>query len=223
MFLMRVILPDRPGSLGAVATALGSIGADIESVQIVQRGGEWVVDDFVVEPSAGVLPDELISACHGLDEVEVLWISRTPTGSLVTDVEVLEEMLADPRRAGEVLLRAAPRLLHASWAMVLTTDGDPVLVGPNAPEPAETVLAAVGVHREPARVELAADWMPGWPETTVAVVPVPQDPEHLVLVGRPGGPVFFDSELARLRYLAGSIHLGVQRLSTARTRGTSTR
>jgi len=29
-FLLRVELPDVPGSLGAVATALGAVGADIE-------------------------------------------------------------------------------------------------------------------------------------------------------------------------------------------------
>jgi hypothetical protein len=35
VLLMRVALPNRPGSLGAVATALGSIGAQINLVEIV--------------------------------------------------------------------------------------------------------------------------------------------------------------------------------------------
>lgn len=217
---MRVILPDRPGSLGAVATALGATGADIHAVQIVQHTDNLAVDDFLVALPAGVLPDELISACHQLDEVEVLWISRTPAGSLVTDVEVLERMLAEPGRAVEVLVQAAPRLLYASWAMVVTTAGEVLAAGPSAPEPATAVLTAVGVPDEPSQVDLPGEWLPGWPETTVAVVPVPGEPDHLVLVGRPGGPNFFGSELARLRHLAGVVQPTV---STDRTRETSTR
>lgn len=220
---MRVALPDRPGSLGAVATALGAAGADIQSVQIVQRDGELVVDDFLVGVPAGVMPDELISACHALDDVEVLWISRSPAGSLVTDVELLERMLAEPHGAVEALVRSVPRLLHASWAMVVTPSGDPVLIGPNAPESAAEVLAAVGVHPEPTQLDLPSGWIAGWPETTVAVVPVPGDVDHLVLVGRPGGPAFFSSELARLRHLAGLMHPVVTSLRSTRTTGTSTR
>ncbi len=37
-FLLRVVLPDKPGSLGAVATALGNAGADILGVDVVERG-----------------------------------------------------------------------------------------------------------------------------------------------------------------------------------------
>ena len=36
---MRVTLPDRPGSLGAVATAMGGVGADINAVEIVSAPG----------------------------------------------------------------------------------------------------------------------------------------------------------------------------------------
>ncbi|HZA74624.1 MAG TPA: amino acid-binding protein, partial [Propionibacteriaceae bacterium] len=45
--MMRVTLPDRPGSLGAVATAMGGVGADINAVEIVEKGAGIVVDDFV--------------------------------------------------------------------------------------------------------------------------------------------------------------------------------
>ena len=36
-FLLRVVLPDKPGSLGAVATALGDAGADILGVDVAAR------------------------------------------------------------------------------------------------------------------------------------------------------------------------------------------
>ncbi|MDQ3402573.1 MAG: amino acid-binding protein, partial [Actinomycetota bacterium] len=59
-FLIRVQLPDSPGVLGAVATALGAIGADILSVDVVERVGGTAIDDLVVELPSGRLPDVLI-------------------------------------------------------------------------------------------------------------------------------------------------------------------
>ncbi|HEV2930725.1 MAG TPA: ACT domain-containing protein, partial [Propionibacteriaceae bacterium] len=47
--MMRVSLPDRPGSLGSVATAMGGVGADINAVEIVEKGDGTVVDDFIVD------------------------------------------------------------------------------------------------------------------------------------------------------------------------------
>ena len=49
-YLLRLMLPDRPGALGAVATALGLVGADILSVDVIERApGSSATDDFVVE------------------------------------------------------------------------------------------------------------------------------------------------------------------------------
>ena len=53
---MRVTLPDRPGSLGAVATAMGGVGADINAVEIVEKGAGIVVDDFIVDLPPNQLP-----------------------------------------------------------------------------------------------------------------------------------------------------------------------
>ena len=36
--LVRVWLPDRPGALGLVASRIGSVGADIVGVDVVERG-----------------------------------------------------------------------------------------------------------------------------------------------------------------------------------------
>ena len=36
-YLLRIVLPDRPGALGAVATALGAVGADILSLDVIER------------------------------------------------------------------------------------------------------------------------------------------------------------------------------------------
>lgn len=47
-YLLRIELADRPGSLGSLAVALGSVGADILSLDVVERaaaldgGADWV-------------------------------------------------------------------------------------------------------------------------------------------------------------------------------------
>ena len=44
-YLLRVQLADQPGSLGSLAVALGSVGADILSLDVVDRGAGYAIDD----------------------------------------------------------------------------------------------------------------------------------------------------------------------------------
>ena len=52
-YLLRLVVPDRPGTLGAVATALGEAGIDIVSLDVLERTGGFAVDDVVVELPRG--------------------------------------------------------------------------------------------------------------------------------------------------------------------------
>ena len=53
-FLLRVELPDVPGSLGRVATAIGEAGGDIEAIEIVEhRPDGTAVDDVLLETAPG--------------------------------------------------------------------------------------------------------------------------------------------------------------------------
>ncbi len=63
-YLLRVQLEDRPGSLGSLAVALGSVGADILSLDVVERGAGYAIDDLVVELPPGAMPDMLITAAE---------------------------------------------------------------------------------------------------------------------------------------------------------------
>ena len=101
VFLMRVTLPDRPGSLGAVATAMGGVGGDINAVEIVEKGSGVVVDDFIVDLPPNQLPETIVTACQTLEGVRVEWIARYPEGGgLQSDLEALERMTADPVARG---------------------------------------------------------------------------------------------------------------------------
>ena len=84
-YLLRVALPDIPGSLGRLASAIGSAGGNIDAIEIVERSHDGrAVDDVFLAAEAGVMPDSIISACTALDGVDVLWISRYGAGSNLT-------------------------------------------------------------------------------------------------------------------------------------------
>ncbi len=207
MFLMRVALPDRPGSLGAVASAMGSVGADITAVEIVEKRGDDVVDDFILILPPDKLPDSLISACHGLDGVRVEWISRYPEGGgLQSDLEALEKMAADPEHAAETLVASAPVVFRSQWAVLIEVD-DPdqqkanvSFSSPLAPDFSPETLRQLGPFGRAHRVDLDDQWLPGWSESTVLVSPLTLD--RAVAIGRTGGPAYLRSEIARLNLLA---------------------
>ena len=112
-YLLRVILPDRPGSLGLLALALGEVGADILSLDVVERGSGYAVDDIVVEMPNGALPDTLITAAEALEDTFVDAI-RPFTGSLDTHQELalIDAVAAARRDRRQVLTDGLPRALQ---------------------------------------------------------------------------------------------------------------
>lgn len=209
-FLIRVQLPDRPGALGALATAIGSTGADILSVDVVERGSGIAVDDLVVELPSGRLPDVLITAAESVDGVEVDAV-RPYAGVLDThrELELVEEVAADPRNGLEIFTEGVPRIIRAGWAMVLTRTGDePHQLASSTAAP-ET--GAVSLPWWPLRRGTILDgeehWVPApWREVGTELAAIPLSGGHkALLIGRPGGPMFRAAEVARLEHLAGIV------------------
>ena len=120
-YLLRLVVPDRPGILGAVATALGDAGIDIVSLDVLERGHGVAVDDVVVELPRDRLPDSLITAAQAVPGVTVESI-RPFAGPLDTHREL--ELLDALARAAEgttakLLAAELPRVFHSGWAVVL--------------------------------------------------------------------------------------------------------
>ena len=117
-YLLRVSLPDVPGSLGRVATAIGEAGGDIEAIEIVEhRADGTAVDDVLLELAPGAMPDSVVSACTLLDGVHVLWISRYAAGgNLFLDLEVVEQISQSPATACDDLVDLLPTAFRADWA-----------------------------------------------------------------------------------------------------------
>lgn len=203
-FLLRVALPDVPGSLGILASAIGTSGADIEAIEIVEHGPDGrAVDDVLLDLPHGVMPDSVVSACHRLDGVEVLWISRYAAGAnLQLDLEAVESMTEDPKTAVSHLVDLIPTVFRADWAALVSPGDGVAQVGAAtsaAPDLDKVAMDWLPVKR--ARRLTSPNESPQWQSTLVAGVPVGKR-GRAVLMGRRGGPEFLDSELARLAHLA---------------------
>src|SRR3954452_3638374 len=116
-YLLRVALPDVPGSLGRLASAIGSAGGNIDAIEIVERSHDGrAVDDVSLAAEAGVMPDSIISACTALDGVEVLWIARYRAGSSVTgELEVVEAVISAADLALDTLGEVIPAAFVLYW------------------------------------------------------------------------------------------------------------
>ena len=211
-YLLRVQLEDRPGSLGALAVALGSVGADILSLDVVDRGLGYAVDDLVIDLPTGAMPDMLITAAEKLNGVRVEAI-RPHTGLLEAhrELELIDRVAAAGERPEklQVLVDQAPRVLRVGWCTVVRfADGSPhrVVGSSGAPETQAATTPWMPLSQATA-LDATEEWVPQlWRDmdTTLAAAPLGEPTTALVL-GRPGGPHFRPSEVARLGYLAGIV------------------
>jgi hypothetical protein len=191
-FLLRVELPDVPGSLGRLATAIGESGGDIEAIEIVEKGDGTAVDDVLLEMNDGAMPDSVVSACTALDGVRVLWISRYAAGgNLFLDLEVVEELTTDPSAALDRVVEMLPITFRADWAIrVHRANG----VGKGT-DAAPRDLPFIEIEK-PSRLDVEGDEVNLYAGARI-------DGNEIVIIGRRGGPEFLDSELARLGHLLG--------------------
>ena len=189
-YLLRVELPDVPGSLGRVASAIGEAGGDIEAIEIVEKRDGFAVDDVLLEMAPSTMPDSVVSACSQLDGVRVLWINRYAAGgNLFLDLEVVEALTEDPSSARDRLVDLLLVAFRVDWAARVTPDGATVVHSTDAAPTTysfDTVTAPVRLPGDDTYVECAAPFG-----------------DDVVLMGRRGGPEFLDSELARLEHLLG--------------------
>lgn len=212
-FLMRVRMPDAPGTLGRLAAALGSVRGDIRGVDIVGHDVDGtVVDDIVVALPSGHLPDSLITAAQEIGGVLVDSI-RPFSGTVDRrgQVQMLAEVAGHRRNqvaALEQLMQALPQTMTVGWAIVL--DSDPVThrVAASSAAPADngktfdTALVTQARVLDPERDA----WVPeSWTvlDSSLAATPV-EGTTLMLVIGRPGGPDFLLSEVEHLRQM-GSI------------------
>jgi ACT domain len=206
-YLIRVVLPDRPGALGAVASALGHAGGDILSVDIVERSAGQAIDDLVVELPPDRLADSLVTAAASVAGVRVE--SIRPYAGVIDpfrELELLEKLAVSTDDAPSVLADGFCRLFRAGWALVLEApdlEGAPsTVIARSSAAPEIDTLPAPWWPPTPSRALNAEEaWAPtGWARmgTELAVVPLGR---RAILVGRPALR-WLASEIMRMSHLA---------------------
>lgn len=191
-YLLRVELPDVPGSLGRLASAIGEAGGDIQAIEIVEKHhGGTAVDDVFLETAPGSMPDSIVSTVNALDGVRVLWIGRYAAGgNLFLDLEAVEELTEDPEGALDRLVDRLPVVFRADWgARVSKIDG---VVHATGAAPDNLTWQPI----ERAEVIEAAD------ENNIHCG-ARLNKSEIIVIGRRGGPAFLESEIARLGHLVG--------------------
>lgn len=207
-YLLRLRLPDQPGVLGKVASALGSTGADIDSIVVVDRAPGYAVDDLVVTLPAGALADRLVSAAASVAGVSVETVQRHHGRLRLQDELALLDAAATSDEPLSALATGLPDLLHASYCLIVepasaaapaaTVTGAASMSAPDAP--CRAGWLPVTDAREISAAEIWDDPMAAGPDCELAAVGFRQT--SAVVVGRIGGPAFRPAELTRLSHLA---------------------
>lgn len=206
-YLIRVQLPDLPGSLGELAESIGLADGNIQSVDVIEQlPDQSVVDDIVVHLPKSAMADTLITAIRTVDGAEVDSI-RPFTGTVDRrgQIKMLGEMAAKRRNVSQAmaeLVRVLPRSMTATWAIVLdTADGAArVAASQAAPEDDGSNPWDIEVDRVRVLDPDSEDWIPeSWSllDSTLAATPL-AGTDMVLIVGRTGGPNFLASEVEHL-------------------------
>jgi len=205
-YLLRLVLPDTPGSLGAVATAIGGAGGDISAVSVVEKGDDFAVDDFVLNLDAHQLAD-VTAAAESLAGVRIEVFRPVVEGDyLPHELDLLDRLVDSGTEALSIVTHQAAQLFRASWALILVSSDGGVVTRNATPGSPVMLWASLPWFplESPTELDGTASWVPEkWQSdnTFLAAAPV-GDPNVALLVGRRGGPRFRAPEVARLGHLA---------------------
>ncbi len=90
---LRVKIHNRPGKLGEITTAIGKANGDIEAIDIVSVGKDFLIRDITVNAASEQHDQEIITAVSVIDGVEVVNVSdRTFLMHLGGKIETVSKM-----------------------------------------------------------------------------------------------------------------------------------
>ena len=147
LFVVRVWVPDRPGALGAVASRIGAVRADVIGIDILERGAGRAIDELTVEVADPQLLDLLIAEIAQVDGVDVEHVrpvTGAPHDRATESVSLARRVAALPGPAGlDELVAGLRTLVDADWvAIVDPAEGRAVTLIGGADLPSGEWLAA---------------------------------------------------------------------------------
>jgi hypothetical protein len=206
LYLLRVSVPDRPGALGALASAIGEAGGDITAVDVVERGPDAAVDDVLVETTDATSADLILAKLRSLPAIVIeAWQPFTEGDQLRDGLDIVDGLGSTASRALAAITRIAPAVLRARWVVIIDQVNSGVAItqaSAGAPWVRWSALpwlplsSAGSVDADPA-------WLPhDWGgDPRLAAAPVGGS-QMVLLAVRPNGPRFRPAEIAKLANLA---------------------
>jgi hypothetical protein len=190
---IRISVPDRPGSLGRLASALGTAGADIVQVEVLEAESGRALDDVHVNVQDIAHLDHLSTVLAAVPGITVVGMQQpAPPTNGHAELQLIAQVLARPDRGVQTLVDGAPGAIGAHWAAVLSYDES---------GRADTVVATSTTCPGPDAVPLTFPLRlcaPAWPDVAgAALTPLTGTSLGLTVV-RESGPPFHRSELWRL-------------------------
>ena len=90
---LRVKIQNSPGKLGEITTAIGQVGGDIEGIDIVSVGKDFLIRDITVNAASEKHDEEIVGSVQNIDGVEVVHTSdRTFLMHLGGKIETVSKM-----------------------------------------------------------------------------------------------------------------------------------
>lgn len=187
--VLRIWLPDRPGALGAVASRVGAVKADVVGIDVIERDGGVAIDELIVDLPDESLVDLMLAEIRQVDGVGVEEVHRDPAAAVDPAVAALSAarlLMEATGLAGlaTALVERARELVRADWAcLLLRRDApDPVLASSGTvPQAPWLVAFRAGLRDDAVIAETCGPLDP-------VCLPVPEAEADLLL-GRQSRPV----------------------------------
>src|SRR5690242_4178607 len=127
---IRLSVPDRPGSLGTVTSAIGAAGADIVKIDVLESESGRALDDvFVVVRDVAHL-DTVRARLDAMASIIVAGLQYpAPPVTGHAELELVDQVLSRPERGLQTLVDGAPHAFGADWAALIEYGPDSVVTG----------------------------------------------------------------------------------------------
>ena len=130
-------LPDRPGSLAAVAAALSSSGCDVIGIDVVERSAGTAVDDLTIDLTDAPI-DDVVTSVSCVEGVAVEDVRRDQ-GWRSTTAEALTAAAAlfsnETEGSLQMLCEIVGAHVRADWTAVTRRDGHLLAASGALPDP----------------------------------------------------------------------------------------
>lgn len=206
---LRICLPDRPGSFGAAAVALGEVGANILTFEAVGADAGLAVDHVVVDvdPDGATRLPEILAELEGTRVEAFRPVPQRPT--FEGPLELVDALVtADEAAILQTLADGVPSTLRVDWGVVLAERSpQPLRLAASVGAPTLVEASTPWLPLDRARALAPEEWVPRrWgldpDRAALAAAPLDRDGRRAVLVVRRQGPVFRTRELRSLTAVA---------------------